>query len=153
MAETGGSFGGKGKGTAGNDGKRFVGAGGTPGGLGEFFLGLGMAIVGLYLLFTHVQVHTSYWRFGGMENSFGITLIPMLLGIGILFFNGKSIIGWLLTVAGFLIIFAGILVNMDIYFQRTSLFNTLIMLVLIAGGLGLIARSLRPHRTRADDAS
>jgi hypothetical protein len=52
-----------------------------------------------------------------------------------------------------LIIFAGILVNMDIYFQRTSLFNTLIMLVLIAGGLGLIARSLRPHRTRADDAS
>jgi hypothetical protein len=88
-----------------------------------------------------------------MENSFGITLIPMLLGIGILFFNGRSIVGWLLAVAGFLIIFAGILVNMDIYFQRTSLFNTLIMLVLIAGGLGLIARSLRPHRTRADDAS
>jgi hypothetical protein len=33
--------------------------------------------------------------------------------------------------------------NMDIYFRQTSLFNTLVMLVLLAGGLGLIARSLR----------
>jgi hypothetical protein len=35
--------------------------------------------------------------------------------------------------------------NMDIYFQRTSLFNTLVMLVLLAGGMGLIFKSLRPH--------
>lgn len=149
MSESGGSFGGK---TAPGE-KRFVGAGGTPGGLGEFFLGLGMALVGFYLLFTHVQVHTSYWRFGGMESSFGVTLIPLLIGVGLLFFNGKSLVGWLLTAAGFLIIVAGILVNMDIAFQRTSLFNTLIMLVLIAGGLGLIVRSLRPHRGRSQEPS
>jgi len=31
---------------------------------------------------------------------------------------------------------------LHIYFEPTSLFNTLIMLVLLAGGLGLIARSL-----------
>jgi hypothetical protein len=34
--------------------------------------------------------------------------------------------------------------NLRIYFEPTSLFNTLIMLVLLAGGLGLLARSLRP---------
>jgi len=31
---------------------------------------------------------------------------------------------------------------MDIYFRQTSLFNTLVMLVLLAGGVGLVARSL-----------
>lgn len=36
--------------------------------------------------------------------------------------------------------------NLHIYFQPTSLFNTIVMLVLLAGGLGLIARALRPHR-------
>jgi hypothetical protein len=33
--------------------------------------------------------------------------------------------------------------NMDIYFRQTSLFNTLMMLGLLFGGLGLLARSLR----------
>jgi hypothetical protein len=135
MSETGGSFG----------GKKMSGAGGTPGGMGEFFGGLAMFAVGIYLLFNQVQVHTSFWRFGGLANSFGVSLIPLLIGVGLLFFNGKSIIGWVLTVGGFLFILAGILMNMDIYFQRTSLWNTLLMLVLIAGGLGLVFRSLRPH--------
>jgi len=49
-----------------------------------------------------------------------------------------------LTGAGAVIIFAGILANMHIYFQRTSLFDTLMMLGLVAGGIGLVARSLRP---------
>jgi hypothetical protein len=137
MTESGSSFGG----AAGE--KR--GAGGTPGGLGEFFIGLILAGIGGYLLFNQVQVHTSFWRFGGLQNSFGISLIPLLLGIAVLFFNGKSRLGWVLTVGGLLFIIVGVIANMDIYFQRTSLFNTLIMLALIAAGLGLIFRSLRPH--------
>jgi hypothetical protein len=32
-----------------------------------------------------------------------------------------------------------------LYFEPTSLFNTILMLVLLAGGLGLVARALRPH--------
>jgi hypothetical protein len=46
---------------------------------------------------------------------------------------------------GIVIIFAGILMNLQIYFQQTSLFNTIVMLVLLAGGVGLVARSLRAH--------
>lgn len=33
--------------------------------------------------------------------------------------------------------------NLQIYFRPTSLFNTLVMLVLLFGGLGLIARSVK----------
>ncbi len=140
MTESGGSFGGR---APGKD--RIVGAGGTPGGLGEFFTGLCMAGIGTYLFLQHVQVHTSMWRLWGGVNGFGVSLIPLLFGLGILFFNGKSKLGWFLTIAGFGIIVVGVLMNMDIYFQRTSLFNTLLMLGLMAAGLGLVARSLHPH--------
>ena len=54
--------------------------------------------------------------------------------------------GWLLTGAGALFILAGILANLHIYFQPATLFHTLVMLVLLVGGLGLIARALVPRR-------
>ena len=118
------------------------GAGGTPGGVGPFFIGVTMAVVGGYLLLNQVQVTTSFWNFG-RYGGFGPTLLPLLVGIAFLFYNGKSIVGWVLTGLGTAIILAGILMYMDIYFRQTSLFNTVMMLGLLFGGLGLIARSLR----------
>jgi hypothetical protein len=76
-------------------------------------------------------------------NSFGLSLVPFVIGIGFLFYNGKSIVGWLLTIGGLTIIFIGILMSLHIYFQPTSLFNTLVMLVLLFGGLGLVLRSFK----------
>jgi hypothetical protein len=70
----------------------------------------------------------------------------MLLGIGLLFWNGRSVIGWILTAAGALFIAAGVIANLHIYFQPATLFNTIVMLVLLVGGLGLIARALLPRR-------
>jgi hypothetical protein len=122
--------------------------GGTPGGLGEFILGFIMTCVGGYLISNQVTVVGSYWNFWG-GNSFGVTLIPLLFGIAILFFNGRNPIGWLLTVAGALFILAGVIANMQIYFRSTSLFNTVVMLVLLVGGLGLITRSTRSHHKTA----
>jgi len=114
--------------------------------VGEFFFGLILAGIGGYLLLDQVHVTTHGWGWGwGGTSTFGVTLIPMLLGVGMLFFNGKSKLGWILMVGGLLFIVAGIVARMDIYFHRTSLFQTLVMLALIAGGLGLILKSLRPH--------
>ena len=70
-------------------------------------------------------------------------MIPLLVGVAFLFYDGKSVVGWLLTIVGLAIILAGVLMNMDIYFKPTSLYNTLMMLGLFFGGLGVIARSLR----------
>lgn len=123
---------------------RFRGAGGTPGGLGEFLIGLAMAVAGGYLLTQQVTVTSGFWHFWGY-NAFGLSLVPFIFGVGLLFFNGRSMLGWLLLFAGSVIIVAGILMNLQIYFRSTSLFNTLIMLVLLFGGIGLIARALRAH--------
>src|SRR5215468_1262857 len=127
--------------------RSFSDVGGTSGGLGEFIIGLVMVCVGGYLLFNQVTVVGSYWNLWG-GNSFGITLIPLLFGVGILFWNGRSIVGWVLTVGGMLFILAGVIANMHIYFQSATLFHTLVMLVLLVGGLGLIARALLPHGGR-----
>ena len=124
--------------------------GGTPGGLGEFVIGFAMTCIGGFLISNQVSVVGSYWSFWG-ANTFGVTLIPMLFGVGILFWNGRSIVGWLLTAAGALFILAGVIANMHIYFQPTSLFNTLVMLVLLVGGLGLIARAIRPHGVKISE--
>ncbi len=118
------------------------GAGGTRGGVGEFLVGLGMSAAGAYLLTQRVTVTSGYWTLWGY-NAFGLSLLPLLFGIGILFFDGKSIVGWLLTFAGVVIILVGIIANLGVYFQPTSLFNTVVMLTLLAGGIGLIAHSLR----------
>jgi hypothetical protein len=119
------------------------GAGGTEGGIVQFFLGVAMAAGGGYLLTNQVQVTSGFWAYFG-PHTFGLSLLPLLVGVAFLFFDGRSFAGWLLVVAGSAIILLGILMNLRIYFETTSLFNTLVMLVLLAGGLGLIARSLRP---------
>jgi hypothetical protein len=118
------------------------GAGGTPGGVGTFLIGLLMSSVGAYLLLNQVQVTAGFWHFGAY-GGFGPTLVPLLVGIAFLFYDGKSIVGWLLTAIGAAIILAGVLMNMEIYLRPTSLYNTLLMLGLLFGGLGVIARSLR----------
>ena len=119
-----------------------TGAGGTTGGIGMFFTGAALVLAGGYLLLTRVSVISGGWLFYGY-NAFGLTLFPLLIGIGVLFYNGRSILGWLLTLGGTLIILVGIVANLHIYFQPTSLFDTLTMLGLLAGGIGLVARSLR----------
>ena len=124
--------------------RRARGAGGTQGGIAEFLIGLAMAVGGGYLFMNQVQVSSNYWTLWGY-NSFGLSLLPLLAGIGFLFFNGRSKLGWLLTFAGAVIIFIGIIANLSVYWQSTSLFNTLMIFTLLAGGIGLIARSLKDH--------
>jgi hypothetical protein len=128
---------------------RVRGAGGTPGGVGTFFLGLALTVLGAYLILNQVQVSSSFSFFGlwgwNRPAGFGLTMLPLLIGIGVLFFDGKSRIGWVLLVGGFLTIMAAVLMSLSIHWAPTSLFNTLLMFGMLAGGLGLVARSLRAY--------
>lgn len=144
--------------TQNNPQKKFVGAGGTPGGVGTFLIGFAMACAGGWLLTNQVTVSSQYFASGFMiplvnyrMNEFGLSLVPFIIGIGLLFFNGKSIAGWLLTIAGLAIIIAGILMSLNIYFRPTTLFHTLVMLVLLFGGIGLVLRSLKAMPAAAKD--
>jgi hypothetical protein len=124
-------------------------AGGTPGGVGTFMFGLVLAICGGYLVLNQVQVSSAFTFFGlwgwSRPGGFGLTMLPMLLGIGFLFFDGKSKLGWGLCIAGALIILLAILMSLSIRWAPTSLLNTLFMFGMLAAGLGMIFRSLRAY--------
>ena len=63
-----------------NDDKDIRGAGGTPGGVGQFLFGLGLVIAGGYLFLERVTVVSGYWQLWGY-NAFGLSLIPLLLAL------------------------------------------------------------------------
>ena len=123
------------------------GPGGTPGGMGSFLLGVVMAVGGGWLITNQVTVSSSFNMFGfGMNmgrGGFGLTMLPLLFGIGFLFYNGKSLLGWMITGCGAAIILLAVLMNMQIFWKPTSLFNTVLMWGMFVAGLGLILRSLR----------
>jgi hypothetical protein len=121
--------------------------GGTRGGVGEFLLGLALLVAGGYLFMDNVIVSSGGWGWGwfGGNRPFGVTLIPLFAGIAFLFFNGRSVVGWLLTAASTIVIFVGIIANLSVQWRPTSLYFTLVIIALMAGGIGLIARAVRPH--------
>jgi hypothetical protein len=134
----------------GNDGRedaRWRNPGGTRGGIGEFLLGLALLVAGGYLFLDNVTVSGEFWSLFGFSgaSSFGLTLIPLFIGIVCLFFSRRSIAGWLLTGGSAVAIVVGILAQLHVFFRPTSLFATITMIVLMAAGLGFILRSLRAH--------
>ena len=124
--------------------KKLKDVGGTPGGLVEFIIGLSMAAAGLYLLTTHMMVRSGWdQRYGGGTP----VLLAALVGFGLVFFNGKSRIGWGLILAGVGFAMFNVLANLTVTFRSTTLWDTLLMFVLFGGGLGLVFKSVRPHQT------
>jgi hypothetical protein len=122
--------------------------GGTSGGVAEFLLGLALLVGGGYLFLDNVIVSTTgnwAWGWFGGNRPFGITLIPLFIGVAVLFFNGRSPIGWVLTIASVIVIFVGIIANLSVQWRPTSLYFTFVIIGLMAAGIGLIARSVRPH--------
>ena len=127
------------------------GAGGTPGGIGNFIFGTLLSLIGLYLLASQVTVTTAFWGrwniYGGIGVSpFGVTMIVMMIGIVLMFVDGRSRLGWGIVLASLLFTIVGIIANLRIYFAPTSLYVTMIILALIASGIGLIVQGLRPFR-------
>jgi hypothetical protein len=123
------------------------GAGGKPGGVGQFLLGGAMAIAGIYLLLSSLQVVS--W-FGGRLfgiGSFGLTsgmiLIPFIIGIAIVFYDARKWYGWLLTLGSMVALIAGAVASVEFRFRRMTAFELIVVIVLLFGGVGLVIRSVR----------
>ena len=79
------------------------GAGGSDGGTGSFLIGLITMIGGGFLLLNSNVVRPNFGcgavacRFGGFPITSGMILIPFMFGVGMIFYNSKNWIGWLLA--------------------------------------------------------
>jgi len=125
------------------------GAGGTDGGTGTFLIGIAMMIAGGYLLLSNIIIRpvfglgTSAFNIGGFPVTTGMILIPFIFGIGMVFYNSRNWIGWLLSIGSVIALVAGVIANLTLQFGRLSAFDLLVILILLFGGVGLFLRSLR----------
>jgi len=125
------------------------GAGGTNGGEGSFLLGLVMMCGGGYLLLRSIIVRPNFglgnsvYSFGGFSVTSGMVLIPFIFGVGMIFYNSRNWIGWLLAGGSLVALVFGVIANLNLEFARMSAFDLLVILVLFVGGIGLFLRSLR----------
>ena len=125
------------------------GAGGSDGGIPFFLIGMIMMIGGGYLLLNGIVVRPNLgmgarvFGIGGMPVTSGMILIPLMFGIGMIFYNAKSWLGWIIAGASLIALVFGVIANTTLQFARLSVFDLLVILVLLVGGLGLFLRSLR----------
>lgn len=111
----------------------------------EFYMGILLIISGMFFLFSKAVVHSGFngWSvIGGINVSTGLIVIPLMLGIIWLVNNPKSILARLITIAGSIFIVGSIIINIRITFTTTSMFDYLVMMLLIAGGVGLLLKSI-----------
>jgi hypothetical protein len=125
------------------------GAGGTSGGSGQFFLGLVMMCGGFYLLLNNVIVSSSFglgsrmFGIGGFGITGGIILVPLIIGVAMIFYNARNYLGWLIAVVSFFAMVFGVISSVSLDLRTMSAFYLITILVLAFGGLGLFLRSLR----------
>lgn len=127
------------------------GAGGSEGGIGTFFLGLAMMIGGGYLFLN--SIHVSYgfsmtrglFQVGGFTMTGGMVMIPFIFGIGMIFYNARNVLGWILAASSIIMLGFGVISTIQFRMARMSAFELIMILGLMMGGLGLFLRSLRRY--------
>ncbi|MCK5667172.1 MAG: hypothetical protein KAI17_26985, partial [Thiotrichaceae bacterium] len=104
---------------------------------------------GLYLLLNAIIV-TSHFGFGMRLYGFGqygvtsgMIMIPFMFGTGMVFYNSKNLLGWLLAAGSLVALIFGVISSLQFSFRHMSAFDLITILVLTVGGLGLFLRSLK----------
>lgn len=132
------------------------GAGGTQGGTLMFLLGIIMMCGGFYLLLSSIVIRAqwglgySLYSFGGFGITSGMIMIPFLFGVGMVFYDSRSMLGWLLAVGSLAALIFGVIASANFNLRAMSAFDLIVMLVLAFGGVGLVLKSLNPPHSRAD---
>lgn len=129
------------------------GAGGSSGGVGSFFIGLIMMCSGFYMLLQSIRVSVHFgfgmrlFGFSVMGHRLSLTsgmvMIPFAFGVGMIFYNARNFLGWLLTIGSLAAMIFGVISSTHFTLRTMSAFELITILVLSVGGLGLFLSSLR----------
>ena len=109
----------------------------------QFFLGIILLGVGLFLLSKRVMVSSNWYsrNFGGLNWPSGLVTVP-LIGIIWYFCNPKSIIPKIIITLGVIFIVATIIMSIRIYFVTTSMYEYILIIGMAAAGAGLLLKTL-----------
>lgn len=123
----------------------------------QFLGGLVMLIVGLYILSRKVMVYSAFFGYGMMFGNFsmssGMIMIPFIIGIVWMFASGGSFVSKVFTGLGVLLIIVSLILSTNISLVRMSLYDWVLILILIFGGAGLLAKILFANPKILEDDS
>ncbi len=109
----------------------------------QFFVGLVMTVAGGYLFMQNVEVYSSSiftFRLMGRDMD-GLIFVPLIASIIFLFYK-YNIVSKICCGLSVVIIIANVIMNLHLYWRATSLFGTLVIFILLFGGVGLLAKVL-----------
>lgn len=109
----------------------------------QFIAGLGMLGVGLLILSQRVTVSTAFFsgfRLGGYHVANGLIVFPFIVCIIWLFASGGSLGSKICTGLSVLAIVISIIASTEIHLDSMKLFDWILILILIFGGLGLLIK-------------
>lgn len=111
----------------------------------SFFAGLGFFVLGVFLVTQNTIVTTGFnlrGLTGGYNPPFGVLILPVIIGIILLFAMDNQVLGWILIVVGICTILLSLLMGFDINFKQTTLYIVILMFGCIAAGAGLMIRGI-----------
>ena len=121
-----------------------------------FFMGFLLFGGGLYWVFNSFTVSSTwgagYWGFAGFRMPMGTMLIPLLVGIGLLFFFEKKAIGGFVCALGVLIILISLITSLSFHATSGTLYTYILMFGMVAAGAALLIRVLfKPNNSKKSD--
>lgn len=108
----------------------------------QFVGGVIMLVVGLYILSQKVMVSSSYGFFSlwGGRFSSGLIMVPLIIGVVWMFASGGSFVSKVFTVLSVILIIAAIVASTRIWLVTITMYEWVLILVLIFGGADWLQR-------------
>lgn len=121
----------------------------------QFLAGLAMLIAGLFIFSQKVIVSSGFFgselSLGGFQMANGLIMVPFIIGVVWMFASEGSIASKMFTAVGILIVVMAVILTTHISLVYITLYEWVVILVLIFGGAGLLARILFRARPAPDD--
>ena len=113
----------------------------------QFVGGIVMLAVGLFIFSQKVIVHSSWFGYGGfsvagIRISSGLVIVPLIIGIIWMFTIGANFASKVFTAFSVLLIIVSVIMSTHIHLSSMTLYEWILLLVLIFGGAGLVAKVL-----------
>ena len=114
----------------------------------SFFVGLLLLGGGLFMIFQNIEV-TSTWGYGGSFfriGSFGLPngliMLPIIIGIVMLFLMDKKIFGWVVLSIGIIIVLLSVMMTTHLHWIRSSAFTFIVMFGMTAAGGAMVLKEV-----------
>ncbi|MBQ6041384.1 MAG: hypothetical protein IJL32_11540 [Oscillospiraceae bacterium] len=114
----------------------------------RFFGGLLLFGAGMFMIFQNMTVSSSWgmggsiFRIGGFGIPNGTIMIPLLIGIALLFLCDRKLWGWLFIAVGLVIILAAVIMTVSISWRSTTGWTFFVVFAMTFAGGAMMLREL-----------